>query len=109
MRGSLQACTILPRIDAYAAWRATWEDSVKRTSLDRNRAKQNPERVFESPFEIVSETLFTKGEKLGTLNRWRQAILEDKAKRTYGVAPEQAQVLDQIEEAKRHLSNASPP
>jgi len=82
---------------------------VKRTSLDRNRAKQNPERVFESPFEIVSETLFTKGEKLGTLNRWRQAILEDEAMRTYGVTPERARVLGQIEEAKRHLSNANPP
>jgi hypothetical protein len=82
---------------------------VKRTSLDRNLAKQNPERVFESPFEIVSETLFTKGEKLGTLNRWRQAILKDEAMRTYGVAPERARVLAQIEEAKRHLSNANPP
>jgi hypothetical protein len=56
--------------------------------------------VFESPFEIVSETLFTKGEKLGTLNRWRQAILEDEAMRTYGVTPERARVLGQIEEAK---------
>ena len=75
---------------------------MKRTSLDRNLAKQHPARVFESPFEIVSETLFTKGEKLGTLNRWRQA-------RTYGVTPERARVLGQIEEAKRHLSNANPP
>jgi hypothetical protein len=98
----------MPRINDHTAWRATWEDSVKRTSLDRNLAKQNPARVFESPFEIVSETLFTKGEKLGTLNRWRQAILEDEAMRTY-VTPERARVLGQIEEAKRHLFNANPP
>jgi hypothetical protein len=82
---------------------------VKRTSFDRNLAKQNPERVFESPFEIVAETLFTKGEKLGTLNRWRQAILEDGAMRPYGVTPERARVLGQIEEAKRQLSNANSP
>lgn len=82
---------------------------MKRTSLDRHLAKQNPGRVFESPFEIVGETLFTKGEKLGTLNRWRKAILEDEAMRTFGVTPEGARVLGQIEEAKRHLSNANPP
>ena len=99
----------MPRINEYAAWRATWEDSVKRTSLDRNLAKNNPERVFESPFEIVGETLFTKGEKLGTLNRWRQAILEEEAMRSCGVTSERARVLGQIEEAKRHLSNANPP
>jgi hypothetical protein len=82
---------------------------MKRTALDRNLAKQNPERVFESPFEIVCETLFTKGEKLGTLNRWRQAILDDGAMRTCGVTPDRARVLGQIEEAKRHLSSAIPP
>ena len=82
---------------------------MKRTSLDRNLAKRNPERVFESPFEIVGETLFTKGEKLGTLNRWRQAILDNDAMRTYSVTSERAQVLGQIEEAKRLLSNANPP
>jgi hypothetical protein len=85
------------------------EDSVKRTSLNRNLAKHNPERVFESPFEIVGETLFTKGEKLGTLNRWRQAILKDEAMRTVGVTAERTRVLNQIEEAKTHLSRAIPP
>ena len=80
---------------------------MKRTSLDRNLAKQNPQCVFESPFEIISEKLLTKGEKLGTLNRWRQTILDDGAMRTYGVTPERAQVLGQIEQAKRHLSNAN--
>lgn len=50
---------------------------MKRTALDRNLAKQNPERVFGSPLEIVSETLLTKGEKLGTLDRWRQGILDE--------------------------------
>ena len=65
--------------------------------------------MFKSPFEIVSETLFTKGEKLGTLNRWRQAILDDDAMRTYSVTSERAQVLGQIDEAKRRLSNANPP
>ena len=99
---------MMPRINEYTTGRATWEDSVKRTSLDRNLAKQKPECVFESPFEIVGETLFTKGEKLGTLNRWRRAIFQDEAMRTYGMTPEGARVLGQIEEAKRHLSSANP-
>ena len=89
------------------------EDSVKRSALDRSLAKQNPERVFDSPLDIVRETLFTKGDKLGTLNRWRRTILEElsasgEGLRTYGVAAERARVLGQIEEAKSRLSNASP-
>ena len=87
------------------------EDSVKRPPLDRSLAKQNPERVFDSPLDIVRETLFTKGEKLGTLNRWRQAILQElsasgEGMRTYGVSGERARILGQIEEAKSRLSNA---
>ena len=44
-------------------------------ALNRDAAKQQPERVFENPLEIVSEILLTKGEKLATLNRWRRSIL----------------------------------
>jgi hypothetical protein len=82
------------------------EESVKRTSLDRSFAKRNPARVFESPYEIVDEKLLTRGEKLGTLNRWRQSILEqldrhDAELRGYGAV---SQLLGQIEEAKLRLS-----
>ena len=75
---------------------------MKRASLNRHLAKQEPERVFDSPFEIVGETLLTRGEKLGTLNRWRHSILEEL--RTYGMASEQARLLRQIEEAKGRLT-----
>ena len=46
-------------------------------ALNRTLAKQNPEGAFGSPFEIVGEKLFTKGEKIATLNRWRQSLLEE--------------------------------
>ena len=46
-------------------------------ALNRDLAKQNPEGTFETPFEIVDEKLFTKGEKIATLNRWRQSLLEE--------------------------------
>ena len=44
--------------------------------LDRCLAKQQPEGTFESPLCIVAETMLTRGEKIATLERWRQAILK---------------------------------
>jgi hypothetical protein len=82
------------------------EGSVKRTSLNRTFAKRNPARVFSSPSDIVDEMLLTRGEKLGTLDRWRQSILDqlethDAELRACGTV---AQLLGQIEEAKHRLS-----
>jgi hypothetical protein len=47
------------------------------TKLNRSLAKQDPEGNFQSPLGIVEEVMFTRGEKIATLNRWRQAILEE--------------------------------
>jgi hypothetical protein len=82
------------------------EESVKRTSLNRTFAKRNPARVFNSPSDIVDEMLLTRGEKLGTLDRWRQSILDqlqshDADLRGCGAF---SQLLGQIEEAKHRLS-----
>ena len=79
---------------------------MKRTSLNRTFAKRNPGRVFSSPSDIVDEMLLTRGEKLGTLDRWRQSILDqlethDADLRSCGGV---AQLLGQIEEAKSRLS-----
>ena len=84
---------------------------MRRTALDRNLAKLNPERVFDSPLDIVRETLFTKGEKLGTLNRWRRSILgelgaAEGGMRTCGIASQHARILGQIEEARNCLALA---
>jgi|SRR5262245_47556469 len=81
------------------------EESVKRSSLNRNFAKRNPERVFDSPSDIVDEKLLTRGEKLGTLNRWRQSILDQMASHDAerrGLGPS-SRLLWQIEEAKLRL------
>ena len=77
-------------------------------ALNRDLAKQNPEGTFDSPFEIVEEKLFTKGEKIATLNRWRQSLLEElsaagEGMRTYGIASDRARLLEQIEAAKSQL------
>jgi hypothetical protein len=50
------------------------ESSMIIAKLDRNLAKRVPEGVFESPLLIVSEALFTRGEKIATLERWRQSL-----------------------------------
>ena len=70
---------------------------MKTRSLDRKLAKRAPESCFDSPFGIVEELLFTKGEKIATLNRWRQTILS-----ASGTADRSA-LLEQIEQAKSRL------
>jgi hypothetical protein len=97
---------MMPRINAHAVDAGFREESVKRTSLNRNFAKRNPARVFESPSEIVDEKLLTRGEKLGTLDRWRQSILDQLANRDAELNGYTAfsQLLGQIEAAKHRLS-----
>jgi hypothetical protein len=72
-------------------------------ALNRSLAKQDPEGTFESPFGIVDEMLFTRGEKLATLNRWRQSILEELVASGEG---RRARLLHEIEEARSRLSGA---
>jgi len=78
-------------------------------SLNRGAAKQNPETAFASPMDIVAECKLTRGEKVATLNRWRQSLIErigasDDGMRTRGHSSEQAQTLDLIEQAKQLLT-----
>jgi hypothetical protein len=70
------------------------------TKLNRSLAKQDPEGNFDSPLGIVDETMFTRGEKIATLNRWRQAILEELI--ALGEV-KRARLLDEIEEARSRL------
>ena len=73
------------------------------TKLNRSLAKQDPEGNFESPLGIVEEVMFTRGEKIATLNRWRQAILEELA--AMGEI-KRARLLGEIEEARSRLSGS---
>jgi hypothetical protein len=69
--------------------------------LNRSLAKQDPEGSFQSPLGIVEEDLFTRGEKIATLNRWREAILDELVASGLG---ERARILCEIEEARHRLS-----
>jgi hypothetical protein len=71
------------------------------TKLNRSLAKQDPGGTFESPLVIVDETMFTRGEKIATLDRWRQFIL---AELTAVGEVKRARLLEEIEEARNRLS-----
>ena len=74
----------------------------KAWSSQRNRslAKRDPEGTFEKPFVIVDETMFTRGEKIATLDRWRQSIL---AELTAVGEVKRARLLGEIQEARNRL------
>ena len=71
------------------------------TKLNRSLAKQDPEGNFDHPLLIVDEAMFTRGEKIAMLNRWREAILEELV--ASGLS-ERARILCEIEEARHRLS-----
>jgi hypothetical protein len=54
-------------------------ESMINSKLNRSLAKQEPEGTFENPLLIVEDAMFTRGEKMGTLDRWRQSILAELA------------------------------
>ena len=70
---------------------------MKTRVLNRKLAKQDPEGTFASPLEIVDERLFTRGEKVATLNRWRQTAL------SASVSVDTQRLLQLIVEAKYRL------
>ena len=70
---------------------------MRTRALDRRLAKQEPEGAFDSPLDIVDERLFTRGEKVATLNRWRQTALRT------SVWVESDHLLQLIDEAKSRL------
>jgi hypothetical protein len=70
-------------------------------SLDRSLAKQDPEGTFDSPFGIVEEMLFTRGEKIATLDRWRSNVVKELS----AIGEERrARLLIEIVEARNRLS-----
>jgi hypothetical protein len=83
-------------------------------ALNRELAKQQPENFFRRPLDVVNEVLLTKGEKLGTLDRWRLNILAEidasnEGMATHGYTRGQLSVLEQIDEAKACLDKSPDP
>jgi hypothetical protein len=77
-------------------------------SINPTLAKQSPESVFRSPLDIVGEVMLTRGEKIGTLERWRATVLQqiaaaDDGMRTQGVSDKLAGTLSDIAKALEQL------
>ena len=94
---------------AAAAWIYGRFPITKRSALNRDLAKQSPETVFGTPLEIVAEAMLTRGEKLATLNRWRQHLYQQlnaagEGMRTQGYSSQQVKTLELIEQAKEALA-----
>jgi hypothetical protein len=70
---------------------------MKPRALNIRLAKQEPEGTFVSPIDIVHERLFTRGEKVATLNRWRQTALRA------SISVDNHRLLQLIDEAKGRL------
>jgi hypothetical protein len=47
--------------------------------INRETAKHLPATQYDHPSQIVTETMLTRGEKIATLQRWRQQIVDELA------------------------------
>jgi hypothetical protein len=79
--------------------------------LRTERARFHPDTVFQHPSEIVDEMLLTRGQKLATLKRWRQRLIEKaRAKQDGGIAQDDSalavysEMMAAIEAAERELA-----
>jgi hypothetical protein len=70
------------------------------TRLSRGSAKQDPGGTFASPLRVVDEIMFTRGEKIATLDQWRRVILQELIA---GGEVDRARLLGEIEEARHRL------
>lgn len=73
-------------------------------SIKPAAAKHDPASVFQSPLDIVDEVMLTRGEKIGTLERWRLTVLQEMAAaddgmQTQGVSDKHALTLADISKA----------
>jgi hypothetical protein len=78
--------------------------------LPREKAKYNPDAVFDCPDDVVREILMTRGEKIATLKRWRDDVLSqlragDEGMNTRRTSAAHADTLNDIEIALAALQS----
>jgi hypothetical protein len=74
------------------------------SSISQEKARFDPESVFDHPVDIVNEKGLTRGQKLATLTRWRGILMDRIRATSEGMAPPDGQTADeasQIEEIAR--------
>ena len=77
--------------------------------LNANQARLDPEAVFSDPSQVIAASGLTRGQKIATLDRWKQMLLERMRATTEGMAPvaggtaEEAATVERISKALRAL------
>jgi len=76
--------------------------------ISRDNAKYRPASHYEHPSELVAEPMMTRGEKIATLNRWRQQITDELAAADDGMPTRRTsgqhhRLLEEITDALRDL------
>ncbi len=79
-------------------------------SIKPAAAKNDPASVYKTPLDLVDEVMLTRGEKIATLERWRQAVMQqlsaaDDGMQTQGVGDKLAQTLGDIGKALSMLQS----
>lgn len=84
-------------------------------NFDREKARFDPESVFARPGLVAEEEGLTRGQKIATLERWEQQVLERLAATSegmpsYGSSPNEADLLSEIKHTLAKLKDeAAPP
>ena len=77
--------------------------------LNTEKARFDPEAVFTRPLNIVAETGLTLGQKIATLDRWKEALQDRLTATGEGMAPpagqtaQEAATIQEISEAREFL------
>lgn len=78
-------------------------------NLNVEEARMLPEAAFARPLDVVSEGSLTRGQKIATLERWKQMLLDRIAATGEGMTPpagqtaDEASTVEEIGEALRIL------
>ncbi len=77
--------------------------------LNTENARLDPEAVFNRPLNIVTEMGLTRGQKIATLDRWKEALQDRLTATGEGMAPpagqtaQEAATIQEISEAREFL------
>ncbi len=83
-------------------------------NLNVEKARLEPDAVFARPLDIVAEPGLTRGQKIATLKRWNQTLLDRMRATSEGMAPppgqtaQEAATVEEIAKALEFLEDPAP-
>ncbi len=81
-------------------------------NMNTNKARFNPASVFDRPLDIIDAVGLTRGQKIASLERWQEDLLEELAATNEGMpsngyATQNATLLEEIKLAIARLRPAA--